>query len=703
MLDISIFYRRKIKLVRQMEITECGIACLVMVANYHRSQIEIRDLRRTFSASVRGSTFKDLIEVAGSIGFSARAVGVAEKSLSKLRLPAILHWENSHFVVLERIVGPKARIHDPAHSSTWITLEDLKKSFTGAALELEPELVDFSRPGSGRLRISSLWGRLVGFKSSIVQTVLLSILLHLGLLIMPYYMQLALDVVLPSLDLSLLTTLALGFGFVAIINASVALLRGFVLLNAGTLTGFGLTSNITRKLFRLPISWFERRSTGDILSKTQSVLPIQQFLTEGAVASIVDGALAISTLFILLMYSPLLSVVVGIALLLSIIAKLISYNIEREATNAAILATNKEQSVFLETIKAISIIRLFNAETLRYSLWQSLKADATNANVNIARAGIWYGTANSLIFGLEAIISIWIGTKLIIDGSGFSVGMLFAFIAYKAQFITKSESLIDQYAKYKMLSLHMERLSDITLTDDDFGFSSAPESKYVIDGEIELKNIKYRYSDRDPYILDCLDLKVGIGDHIAITGASGCGKSTLVKILLGLVVPSEGQIFVDGHPLNELGYKNYHQQVVGILQDDNLFAGSLLENISLFAPSVDMDKVIEVAKIAAIHDEIMKMPMQYYSLVGDMGSALSGGQKQRIVLARALYRNPKILIIDEGTSHLDSTNEMLVNESVRKMGITRIIIAHRKETIESADRIYTLNQGRLEELTHAIT
>jgi ATP-binding cassette, subfamily B, bacterial CvaB/MchF/RaxB len=255
--------------------------------------------------------------------------------------------------------------------------------------------------------------------------------------------------------------------------------------------------------------------------------------------------------------------------------------------------------------------------------------------------------------------------------------------------------LIDQAIAFKMLGLHLERLSDIALSPEDKSFGAGADIETELKGKIELRDIYYRYSPTDPLVLDGVNMTVEPGEHVAITGPSGGGKSTMVKLLLGLIEPESGNVLVDGLPMDRFGYKSFHEQVAAVLQSDSLFAGTLAENIALFDESVDMERVVNSATAASIHDDIADMPMQYETLVGDMGSTLSGGQKQRILLARALYRRPKILIMDEGTAHLDGAHERAVNAAIGAMGITRIIIAHRRETIEAAERIMVMADGKL--------
>jgi ATP-binding cassette subfamily B protein RaxB len=696
-LQLGFWNRSRVRLVRQTEISECGLACLAMVANYHGLDLDLGSLRRRFQPSMRGAALKSLIAIADRMGFAPRAVKLPLEGVPNLNMPAVLHWDMNHYVVLEQVKRGRALIHNPEGTSKWYGMEELGRFFTGVALELRPA-DNFERADlRERLKLSQLWRRVSGLKRALVQTLVLSVVLQAFVLALPYYMQIAIDQALPALDHDLLTVLALGFGLFTLINAGASLLRSFVLLSAGTSLSFGIAANIARKLFRLPVSWFEKRHVGDVLSRFQSITPIQQVLTQGAVAAVVDGALAVLTLVVMFFYSPKLALVALVAFALYLIVRLVSFSFEREAREAAIVAASKEQSTMIESLRGITTLRLFNREAARHALWQTKLTDSVNAGVGSARIGLWQSSANTLIFGVETVVTIWLAIGFVIAG-GFSVGMVFAYIAYKTQFLQKSASLVDQWVAFRMLGLHLERLSDIAMADDDISVGAGAEAHTELVGRIELKNVTYRYSPTDPLVLNGVDLLVKPGEHIAITGPSGGGKSTLVKIVLGLVEPDTGEMLVDGLPLTRFGHKSYHDQIGAVLQDDSLFAGSLAENIALFDDAPDMARIHAAASAAAIHEDVARMPMGYETLVGDMGSTLSGGQKQRVLLARALYRAPKLLVMDEGTAHLDAQTEMAVNTAIAGMGITRIVIAHRAETIQAADRILFAIGGKLIEI-----
>jgi ATP-binding cassette, subfamily B, bacterial CvaB/MchF/RaxB len=688
-LDLGFFSRSKVRLVRQTEVAECGLACLAMIAGYHGLDVDLGTLRRRFVMSMRGAPLKSVMGIADSMGLTPRPVKLPIENLAGLSLPAILHWDMSHYVVIEKFKGGKALIHDPAGISKWLDLSELSKHFTGIALELRPS--DNFETGEQRetLKLHQLWRRMAGLKRAMVQTLVLSLVLQAFVLASPYYMQIAVDTVVPTQDQDLLTVLSVGFALFTLTNLAASVLRSFVLLNAGTMMGFGISSNIIRRLFRLPIDWFEKRHTGDILSRFQSVAPIQSMLTTGAVAALLDGAMAIFTLALMFFYSPTLSFIALIAFALYTGVRVVTFPMQREAQEASIVTGAKVQSLMIETLRGMTTLRLFGKETERHALWQTKSVDAINTSIGLSRIGIWQGSANTTIFGLEGIITVWFAIGFVIEG-GFSIGMVYAYLAYKGQFLGRASSLVDQAIAFRMLNLHLERLSDIALTKEDTGFEQAASNDAELTGRIELRDISYRYSPSDPLVLDGVNLVVEPGDHIAITGPSGGGKSTLMKIILGLVEPESGEILIDGQPLAQFGYQNYRRQIGTVAQDDNLFAGTLADNIALFDEASDMERIISSTTAAAIHDDIIKMPMQFETLVGDMGATLSGGQKQRLLMARALYRQPRLLVIDEGTSHLDAIHEAAVNAAISKLGITRIIVAHRQETIASAKQVYSL-------------
>ncbi len=681
---LEFWSRKSLPVIIQSEAAECGLASLAMVAGYHGYHTDLTRLRQRFSISIEGCTLLDIMHFAEKLHLTSRPLRIELEDLDALQAPAILHWDMNHFVVLKKANEKRIVIHDPAGGEKTFTMEEASKHFTGVALELTPTKDFEKKEQKASLRFSDFWSRITGLKRSLLLIFMLSILLQVFTLAAPYYIQLVIDDVILTGDTSLLTVLAIGFFLVLLFEIATNALRGFTLLHFGNQMNIQLGANLFHHLVRLPIAYFEKRHMGDVVSRFGSLQQVKQLLTTGVIEAIIDGLMAIITLAMIFFYSPMLSAVVLVTVITYAIIRMVMYKPFRNISEQEIMARAEENSNFMETVRGIQTIKLFGSEVKREGQWQNRYASAINHNIRLGNFKIGYDAINRALFGIENIIVVYLAAHLVIAG-GFSTGMLFAFMSYKRQFMDKTANLIEKLIEFKMLGLHFDRIADIALTDKE---ELQPDQyrKLNIEGKIEVKNLSFAYSDATPNVIEKLSLTINAGESVAITGPSGCGKSTLLKLMLGLNKPSSGEILVDGISLNQIGARQYRQQIAAVMQDDELLSGTVADNIAFFDSPINMEKVVHCAQLAAIHDDISDMPMGYDSLIGDMGSSLSGGQKQRIILARALYKDPKILFMDEATSHLDTGLEEDINDAVSRLKITRIIIAHRKETIASADR-----------------
>jgi ATP-binding cassette, subfamily B, bacterial CvaB/MchF/RaxB len=368
----------------------------------------------------------------------------------------------------------------------------------------------------------------------------------------------------------------------------------------------------------------------------------------------------------------------------------LAYRLYRRANEEAIVYAANENSHFLETLRGMASIKALTIGDRRQGIWNNYLVDRVGAELRVAKIDLIFTVMSTLLFGLDRIVIIFFGARAVMGGA-LSVGMLVAFLAYKDQFSFRVAKLLDTLVKLGTLTVHGERIADIALAEpeqDDFSHLAEPPAMVISqDARLSARAISFRYSDNEPSVITDFDLDVAPGECVAIAGPSGAGKTTLLKILAGLLRPASGTVLIDDVPLRSMGLEAYRAQIGCVLQDDRLFAGSIAENIAGFSPSLDFERIHAAARLAAIHNEIIHMPMGYETLVGDMGSSLSGGQMQRIVLARALYRAPRILLLDEATSHLDEENERAINESIRRLPISRVIVAHRRSTLDMADRI----------------
>lgn len=696
---LQFWSRASLPIILQSEAAECGLASLSMVAAYHGYRSDLTSLRQRFSISLAGVTLLDIMQFAEKLELSSRPLRIKLEDLDALQTPCILHWNMNHFVVLKKANEKRIVIHDPASGEKTLTLEEASQHFTGIALELTPTKSFEKQEIKPTLRFSDFWTRISGLKQSLILIFSLSMLLQVFTLAAPYYIQLVIDDVVLTSDISLLTVLAVGFLFVMIFEIATNALRGFTLLHFGNQMNFQLGANLFHHLVRLPLSYFEKRHMGDVVSRFGSLQEVKRLLTTGVIEAIIDGLMAIITLAMIFFYSPILSAVVLVAVFAYAGVRIAMYKPFRNISEQEIMARAEENSNFMETVRGIQTIKLFGSEVKREGQWQNRYANAINQNIRLGNYQIGYDTINRAIFGIENIIVVYLAAHLVIEG-GFSTGMLFAFISYKRQFIDKSANLITKMIEFKMLGLHFDRIADIALTEKE-DLQPDQIKMHKIEGNIEVKNLCFAYSDAMPNVLNNLNLKIKAGESVAITGPSGCGKSTLLKVMLGLNPPQHGEVLIDGVALDKIGARQYRQQIAAVMQDDTLLSGSVADNIAFFDTQLDMEQVIHCAELAAIHKDITAMPMGYDSLIGDMGSSLSGGQKQRIILARALYRKPKILFMDEATSHLDTRLENDINDAVSRLDITRVIIAHRKETIASADREIKLEKFQVEDMVNS--
>lgn len=680
-------------MVMQTENVECGLACVAMVAAFHGRNDPLRALRERFAVSAKGTTLARLLDIAAHIGLHGRAVRLELEDLSRLQTPAVLHWNLNHYVVLARANRTHAWIHDPARGERKLRIEEVSKSFTGVALELAPAS-DFVRtPKHAVPGIRSLIGPVRGLGLELARILLLSLALQVLLVIAPFYMQWTIDHALLSADRDLLGLLAVGFLFVLGFQVAISAMRSWVVNHVATSVGLQSQSNVLAHLLRLPLEYFEKRHLGDVVSRMGSVQTIQRTLSTVFVEAVLDGLMAIVTVSIMLAYSPRLACITLGAVALYLGLRLAVFGVMRDATEHQILASARQQTHLMESILGIQSIKLATRELLRRTVWQNLLVDTTNKELHLARLRISFQSANQLIFGAERIAVIWLGSVLALENV-FSVGMLIAYLAYKDQFATRVSTLIDRWTELRMLRLHGERIGDIVLEPVE-----QPESATVLpsrrDGvpAIELRNVSFRYAEGEPWIVNACSLSVAAGESIALVGPSGCGKTTVIKLMLGLLKPITGSVHVNGRDLAHVDRQAYYGMLGTVMQDDQVFAGSVADNISFFDMQADQAGIARAAELAGIDEEIEDMPMGYATYIGDMGSALSGGQKQRLVLARALYRRPEILFLDEATSSLDVEREKAINDNVARLDITKVVVAHRPETIAAADRVLVLAGG----------
>ena len=678
----------RVPVILQSEAPECGIACLAMVASFHGHRTDLSAMRLRLSPSLKGITLKHVAQIAETMGMTARGVQVPLESLGKLRLPAVLHWDMNHFVVLTKVAGRRITVHDPARGKRVLTLDEASRHFTGVAMEFTPTSTFQKKDEREKIRSWQLLGVASGLKGTIAQILLLSFALEVFAIAMPFFLQLTVDRVLVGRDRDLLTVLGIAFGTLVLIQAAVFAVRAWVGVYLSTNINLKLLTSLFNHMLRLPLAWFEKRNIGDIVSKFRSVDAIQRTLSTTFVETMVDGVMVLLTLIVMTYYSPILTLVVAAAAVVYGALRWVFYYPQRYATDEQLAHEARSGTHFIETLRGMMAIKLNLRESERRSAYQNLVVDQTNAGVRVQNVGILQRAANTFIFGIENVAVIWLGAIAVLEGR-FTVGMLYAFIAFQLIFLTRVIALIDKWNDFRMLDLHAERIADIALTEPEHSKPLLPFDAAGTSLTIEAKDLAFAYGP-EGFVFRGVNLTVAPGETVAVVGPSGCGKTTLIKVLLGLLPPTEGQVRVNGRDLADWEAAQYRSRIGAVMQDDQLFVGTIEDNISFFDTEHDPQRVRESARAAMIDEEIMAMPMQYNTIVGSLGMALSGGQKQRVLLARALYRKPQVLFLDEAFDQLDVALERRISSSLGQQPLAVVIVSHRPETIAASIRMLEL-------------
>lgn len=690
MSQLDLKFRHTVPLVHQTESAECGMACLAMICGHYGKNIDLITLRQQFNLSARGTTLSGLINTANKLGLSSRPLSLELEELSALRMPCVLHWEFNHFVVLVSVRRNRAILHDPAQGRRSISLAELSDSFTGVALEAWPGEGFTEEAARNRISLASLMRNVHGLKNSLGKIFCLSLVIETINLVMPVGAQLVMDHAIPAGDHGLLTLICVGLILFILLRTAVSMLRAWSSLILSTSINVQWQSGLFRHLLRLPLSYFERRKLGDIQSRFGSLDTVRETFTGSVVGALMDSIMVIGVVIMMILYGGWLTwVVLGITLAY-IIIRIITYGTYRQLSEEALVRDARTKSYFMETLYGIATVKMQGLSDRREAQWLNLEIDTVNSEIKVTKMDLLFGGINALISACDYILILWLGSRLVIDNQ-MTIGMFIAFGAFREQFADRISSLTNFLLQLRIMSLHNERISDIALHEQEPRKPDISVCAVMRPVSLETINLSYRYDSQSLPVFSEFSIRILPGESVAITGPSGAGKTTLMRVLCGLFKPDTGKVVVDGTDITQMGINNYQKIIGCVMQDDKLFSGSIRENICGFDEVADEKWMIECAEASHIHEVIIKMPMGYDTLIGELGEGLSGGQKQRLFIARALYRKPGILFMDEATSSLDRESENYVNQAIKNLNITRFIIAHRETTITSADRVIILD------------
>lgn len=693
--------RQSLPMIYQSEFAECGLACLAMVCSYYGKYTDLRTLRETLCLPVGGASVKHLMQASEKLDLRGRPLKLELSEIHSLTLPAVLHWDTDHFVVLSRSSRSSLTIHDPAAGIRTYSIAELDYHFTGIAIELSPALHFKQAKARQELSLRKLFNATPSFRQAIRHVFMLSLLMQLLSLIFPLYLQLVIDQGLSKGDMDIIFLVAILFTLVITAKASVAYFRGLVLLQFSNQLGFQLVSGAFAHLLRLPISYFEKREMGDIVSRFSSLDNIKQLVTQEMITVIVDGLFSIFTFVLLFLYSPLLAFLALFFVILLTAIRLLTVPLEKSCRQEVLQTGAKQQTRFMENIRSISVTKSYSIESDRMSEWQNHYAHFVNSGYRLNHLQLRLSTLQGFLSGIDHVLTIFLGSAAIFSGK-LTIGQLMSFIFLKQNFTGSFAAMLPKLAEIRLLRLELDRVSDIVLSKTEQGLADTRLRDFSVDGVVQVDGLGFSYASapvdsRCSYLFRNLDIRVAAGDVLAISGPSGCGKSTLLKLLLGLEEPTEGKIRIGKHSIAEIGLQRYRSQVATVLHGDGLLAGSLAYNIHLDTEPLNQRRLETTCGYACILDDLYTLPLGLNTQVGEMGVALSAGQVQRVLIARAIYRSPKMIVLDEALSHLGSELAIEIIRNIKLMGITLIFVTHNRELIEVADHVLRLNDTLVNE------
>jgi ATP-binding cassette subfamily B protein RaxB len=691
---LTLFSNKKLPLYLQDQLSECGLTSLAMILKYHKFDVDLSSLRNKYPISLEGMSCADITEICEAEGFIGDTYEMEMKNFPQLVLPAILHWDLSHFVVLKSIKNNKFIIHDPAIGELTLTEKDVSKHFTGYAVQIEPMLNELyqdskkeweNKDKDNRLTLGYFFRKTVNIKKSMGFILFMTLIAQILTMVIPAITQVIIDDFISGSTTDYMWYFIIGGLMIVVFRFLAQIIKGWAVIFMGYRLHASLSSYFFKRLVKLPMSYYENRTVADIFSRFGALNELKDTLTERVIDGVIDGFMSIITITAMFFYSPFLaSITLGFMLAYLLLRY---YFLSKQMINNQryIMEKIKENGSFFDTIHNAQSVKIYGREEKRYQHWKKFYLSSANESVELTKAGLWYGSSEGLFEGIENVLLLCAGAFAVINES-MSLGMLFAFFAYRTIFTGQSKSMINNVLELKLLTIHLDRLSDVENEEIEANLIGKNISSNVTKGEIEVRNLSFKFTGSKEFLFENVSFKIKAGENVVFTGPSGCGKSTLIKIIMGLMQPESGKVLVDGCDINDIGMIKYRKHIAAVSQMESLIAGNIMDNITFFDDITSMERVVDSAKKACVHDDIIKSPMQYNTVVGDTSNTLSGGQAQRVLLARAIYKQPKILFLDEATSFLDQSSEKAIVKSLKELPMTRISVAHRMETIAMAER-----------------
>ncbi len=691
---------RKIEAIEQIDEMDCGAASLGMICRHFGRKVSLARIRQLCHTSTDGTSLKAICRAATELGLAARAIKVSLRNLPLMPLPAIVHWEGNHWMVLYDVAETYVKVADPARGLRKIPRKEFEQNWSGYAA-LFDYTTAFANAPESKPGLAWIFPFLLKFRTIFLQVMLLAVAITFLELLFPIFTEMVVDKVIVEKDVGLLGTILIGMGVVLFFVQACSLAQEYLLSFAAVRLDTAILDFLSRQMLSLPMSYFTSRRTGDIQRRLDGARQVREFAVQHGIGALLALVQLIGALALMSLYSPMLTLAFLATTPLYGGLMYFSRRVLRPLFADVEESQGKYSSHQIDAIKGIEAVKAASAENVFRDMMLNEFLSVSRKIFRSSFIVMTYDSVLQSIGMLSTAIFLWVGANQVMAGN-LSIGGFVAFSSLTAMAYGGILRTLGVWDNMQFATVLLNRLNDIFEQEPEQGRDrSRLAPVHSLEGRIELKHVSFKYGGPEaPNILQDISLDIAPGRMVAFVGRSGCGKTTLIKLIAGLLEPTEGTILFDNTDLKTLNYRDVRRHIGMVLQENHIFNESIARNIAFGDAEPDLDRVLAAAQTAAAHDFIMRLPLGYETKIGESGLSLSGGQKQRIAIARAIYNNPPVLIFDEATSALDTESERAIQDNLGRLtaGRTTIVIAHRLSTIREADSIVVLERGMVAEV-----